>query len=262
MYITDPKGAQFGLFKTDTDRSDFTMCGQRFNTEDGHEVVLVQNSSTALDSGVLVQQAPVDTNFEDLTVVTFTPLDPSTGIPASLTVTVGAVANENIYAGGLLYVTAGTGIGQTLRITSSTATASGSDMTVVLEDSPAIALDTSSTVTLTLPNYTGVVIGTGTTATAEPAGVTLYPISASVDNTYDGTSGKITVLGSPVFGFIVTKGRVACLSDSSPATIGQKVVPSTSVAGAVTTSANHTAQVGIAVITGVSAESQPISVNL
>lgn len=263
-YITDPKGAQFGLFKTDTDPSDFTMCGQRFHTEDGREIVLIENADKALVSGVLTQQAPVDTNYVDLSVVTYTPVDVQTGIPASFTCVPGAfVTNQNIFAGGLVVVTGGTGIGQTLRIASSSPTASLGTLTVTLEDAATIDLDNTSTVTLTLPQYTGIVVHP-TTATAVPAGATLYPIPASVLNTYDGTTGALATVGTPSFGFIVVQGMTGVLSDVAPAAVGGAVIPSVTTAGCVTvmTAASITPIVGVAEVAGVSAEVQPVFLNL
>lgn len=261
-YITDPKGAQFGLFKTDNDPSDYTMCGQRFHTEDGREVVLFQNGTVALAAGVLTQHSPIIAAHQNIAVVAYTAANPVTGEKAFLTATLGATkADENYYQGGLLVVNAGVGIGQTLKIASSSPTAASGVITIVLEDEPIVALTSASFVCLIKPAYTGVVISP-TTPTAGVAGVTLYAVPASVANTYNGTSGVLTALGTPSFGWMVTKGMTSCLSDVSVSAVGLGIARSTTTAGAITVQAATLACIGEAYQTGVSAESRTIRLNV
>lgn len=261
-YITDPKGAQFGLFKTDTDPSDFTMLGQRFHTEDGTEVVLFQNADVALASGVLLQHSPIVANHQDISVVAFTPASTSTGLPASFTATLGATkANVNQYQDGYVVVNSGAGIGQRLRITSSTATAASGVITIVLEDAPAVDLDNTSNVCLIAAPFSGVVISP-TTPTAAAAAVSLYPVPASVLNTYDGTSGELLTTGTYQYAFAVTQGIVSCLSDVSVAAVGLGIARSTTTAGAITVQAATLANIGEAYQTGVSAESRAVKIDL
>ncbi len=261
-YITDPKGAQFGLFKTDTDPSDFTMVGQRFQTDDGREVVLFENGTVALVSGVLTQQAPIIANHQNIAVVTYTAASVVTGLPSSVTATLGATkADANYYAGGFAVVNAGPGIGQTLRITSSTATAASGVITIVFEDASAITLTTASRLSLTPRQYTGVVIAP-TTATAGVAAVTLYPVAASVANTYDGTTGVQTATGTPVFAFGVVRGITSCLSDATIAAVGLGIARSTTTAGSITVQAATLACIGNAYQAGVSAEARAVFINL
>lgn len=252
----------FGLFKTDTSASDATMVGQRFDTEDGRQVVLFQNGTVALASGVLTQHSAIIANHQNVAVASYTAASITTGLPASATLTLGATkADQNYYAGGFAVINAGSGIGQTLRITSSTATAASGTMTVVFEDAPAVALTTSSKVCLIAAPYAGVVIAP-TTATASEAGVTLYPVAASVANTYDGTSGALTAVGTPTFGYMVTKGVTSCLSDATVAGVGLGVMRSTTTAGSITVATATGDRVGSAYQTSVSAESRAIFVNL
>lgn len=262
MYITDPKGAQFGLFKTDTDPSDFTMLGQRFHTEDGTEVVLFQNSNVALSSGVLTQHSPIVANHQDISVVAFTAASTSTGQLASFTATLGATkADAQQYQNGKVVVNSGTGIGQTLQISSSSATAASGVITIVLEDSPLVALDNTSNVCLIAAPYSGVVISP-TTPTASAAFVTLYPVAASVLSTFDGTSGELLTTGTYQYAFGVTKGIVSCLSDASVAAVGLGIARSTTTAGAITVMAATLADIGEAYQTGVSAEARAVKVDL
>lgn len=261
-YITDPKGAQFGLFKTDTDPSDFTMCGQRFHTEDGREVVLFQNAATALVSGVLTQHSAIVANHQDIDVVVYTAPSILTGQPASFTATLGATkANVNQYQGGFAVVNSGPGIGQTLRIASSSATAASGVITITLEDVPVTALTTASHVDLIAAPYTGVVIAP-TTATAGVACVTLYAVVASVANTYDATSGALVTTGTPVFAFGVVEGITSCLSDSVVAAVGLGIARSTTTAGCITVQAATLACIGEAYQTSVSAEARAVRINL
>lgn len=261
-YITDPKGAQFGLFKTDNDPSDFTMCGQRFHTEDGREVVLFENAAVALVSGVLTQHSAIIADHQNIPVVAYTPVDVQTGLPASFTATLGATkADANYYAGGFAVINAGPDQGQTLRISSSTATVASGVITVVLEDPSAITLTTSSRVDLIAAQFTGVVISPSS-PTAGVACVTLYPVAASVANTYDGTTGALLTVGTPSFAFGVVQGITSCLSDVSVAAVGLGIARSTTTDGAITVQAATLACFGEAYQTGVSAESRAVRINL
>lgn len=261
-YITNPKGAQFGLFKTETDPSCFTMLGQRFDTDDGREVVLFQNGATALVSGVLTQHSPIIANHQNIAVVAYTAASATTGLPVSFTATLGATkADANYYAGGYAVVNAGVGIGQTLQITSSSAAAASGVITITLEDASSIALTTTSRICLIAPAYSQVVIAP-TTATAGVACVTLYPVAASVANTYDGTTGALTATGTPVFAFGVARGITSCLSDASVAAVGLGIARSTTTAGCITVQAATLACIGNAYQTGISAEARTVYINL
>lgn len=262
MYITDPKGAQFGLYKTDTDPSDFTMCGQRFHTEDGTELVLFQNAATALVSGVLTQHSPIVANHQNIAVVTYTDTNVTTGLPATITATLGAtVANAQQYQGGYAVVNAGPGIGQTLKIASSSPTAASGVITLTLENNSAVTLTSSSRLDLIAQPYTANVISP-TTPTAGVSCETCYPVPASVANTYDGTSGVLLTTGTPQFAFGVVKGITSALSDVSIAAVGLGIARSTTTAGAVTVQAATLACIGEAYQAGVSAEARAVRLNL
>lgn len=262
IYLTDALGQQFGLYKTDTDPSDFTMIGQRFHTEDGHEVKLIENGAVALASGVLTQNVPTIANHNNIAVVTYTNTNVTTGTLATITATLGATkADANYYAGGLAIVNAGTGIGQTLSISSSTATAASGVITLTLALPAGVALDNTSKLCLVAREGTGVVISP-TTRTATPAGVTIYPVTASVANTYDGTTGALVTTGTPVFAFVATKGLVSCLSDVTIAGVGLGIMPSVTTAGAITVMAATGNHIGTTQIAGVSAESRPVYINI
>lgn len=254
-YITDPKGSQFGLFSTYGVIDAQTMLGQRFHTEDGREVALVLNGGVALASGVLVQHSPIVPNHENLAVTAFSPVSAQTNQQATVTVTLGAtLATAQQYQGGFAVVNAGTGKGQTLRIASNPAAALSSSMVITLEDAPLVALDTSSKIDLIAAPYSNVVINP-TTATASPAGVTLYPLAATTG--IPGTASYV-----PVYGFVQTGGIVSCLSDVSVAGVGLGIMPSTTTAGAITVATATGPRIGDAYQTSVSAENRAVRVSL
>lgn len=252
-YLTDPKGAQFSLFQTYNTIDAQTMCGQRFNLEDGREVVIILNSSGAtLVAGNLIQQTPVVAADQGLATTAFTPVNTTTGQPATLIVTAGGTVTANEYQLGVAIVTSGTGIGQTLKVASNTAATISNPIVITLEDNPVVALDTTSVINLIKQQYSNVVIHP-TTSTAAPAGVTLYAIPASTGTQF--TAGYI-----PSYGFIQTKGIVACLNQGGTAAgLG---LAHGSVAGSVATVAATTNQVGSAYQAGVDGAVSAIEINL
>lgn len=266
-YIADFKGATFSLFgvnggNTSTDLSCTTQVGQKFLLADGRTVVLVQNGGTALPSGVLVQSpASIGANHTGLTLST-------AAIGATqITATLGGTAvTANQYAGGFLAISAGTGIGQLLRIASHPAAALSTTVVLTLEDPLSVATATATSKgSLTLPQYGGNdgtnastfgVIISPTTATGKIVGCTLYPIPATT------TTGGVNNLGVPSYGFIVTNGAVACLNDSVTA-IGLDIMPSSAVAGAVVTYVAATRnRIGTSVVAGENTKAQLIEIQL
>ena len=259
-YISDKDSAPISLFgvnggMTSTDASLATLVGAKFNGSDGREYVLVQNGGSAIASGLLVQSpASIGANHTGLACATA-----AIGATA-ITVTLGGtVVTANQYAGGYAVVSAGTGIGQTLKIASHPAATGSATCVLTLEDPLSVATLTSdSKVSLTLPQYgsqngtdvtTSGVVVCPTTATGRVIGATFYPIAAST----------ATV---PTYGFIVTKGAVAVLNDSATA-IGLDVMPSSSVAGAVVTYVVATrSRVGTSTVAGENTKSQLITLQL
>lgn len=259
-YISDFKGTAMNLFGinggvTSTDASLATAVGQRFNAADYREFVLVQNGAVALTAGKLVQApASIGANHTGLTLST-------AAIGATtITATLGAtLVTANQYAGGFLVISAGTGIGQTLKIQSHPAAALSTTVVLTLEDPLSVATATSdSKGSLTLPQYgssNGTNVGTSgvvispTTATGASIGVTISPIPAST----------ATV---PSYGFIQTRGAVACLNGGGTA-IGLDVMPSSAVAGAVITYVAATRnRVGTATVAGEDTKAQIINIQL
>jgi hypothetical protein len=260
-YISDFKSSPISLFGVNggnntTDASIATSVGSEFRSADGRKFTLVQVGASAIASGLMVQSpASIGANHTGLACVT-------AAIGATqITVTLGGTAvTANQYAGGLAVVSAGTGIGQTLRIASHPAQTSTSGTVVLtLEDPLSVAtLTADSKVSLTLPQYgsangatvqTSGVIVNPVTATGRTIGTTIYPLTAS----------STTV---PSYGFIQTSGAVAVLNDSGTA-IGLDVMPSSSVAGAVVTYVVATRnRVGTSTVAGENTKAQLITLQL
>ncbi len=261
-YISDFKSSAFSLFGinggvTSNDASLATQVGQRFNSADYREFVLVQNGAVALVAGNLIQgPASIGANHTGLAVVT-------TNWPigaTSIQVTAGGtLITANQYQGGFAVISAGTGLGQTLRIQSNSSATSSGTCTIVLEDPLSVALTTAtSKVSLTLNPYGsqyGTALGTSgviispTTATGPSIGVTVYPIPAT----------STTVLS---YGFIQCKGFVGCLNDAGTA-IGLDVMPSSGTAGAVVTYVVATRnRVGTSTVAGETTKAQGINIQL
>jgi hypothetical protein len=238
-----------------------TYVGQKFTTSDGRELTLVANGATALTSGVLVQSSAIVANHQNLAVAVTSV--PATAGTTSVSVTLGAtVLNVGQYQGGFAIVNAGTGIGQTLRISNNpAAAASAAGVIITLEDPIQVTLDATSKICLIANPYTGTIINP-TTATGTPTGVTLYPIAASTLPTYNGTTGALTSAGVIQYGLVVSKGLTSVLSDATVAAVGLGIAPSTTTAGAITVAAATLARIGRAFQTGVSAEARGVYIDL
>ncbi len=261
-YISDFKSTAFSLFGinggvTSTDATLGTDVGQKFSTADGREVVLVQNGAVALVAGNLIQgPASIGANHTGLAVVS------NAAIGATqITVTLGGTAvTANQYAGGYAVISAGTGLGQTLKIQSHPAQSNTTgNVILTLEDPLSVAITSStSKVSLTLNPYgssNGAAFGTHgviispTTATGPTVGVTIYPIPATTTSVLS-------------YGYIQTRGPVACLNDANTA-IGLDVMPSSGTAGAVVTYVVATRnRVGTSTVAGETTKAQIINIQL
>lgn len=269
-YITDFKSSAIALFKQGTSvvtgTGDLqpgvsTELGQRFSLNDGREVVLVSTAATAIVGGVLVQSPAIVAGHQTL-AMTVPTATPATAGTFQILVTNGAtVVNQNYYAGGYVIIKDGTGAGQTLRIASNAAAAASATFLVTLEDAIVTTLDATSIVNLIANPYMAVIIAP-TTATGNAIGVTLYPLSAAVAPTWNGTSGVSATAGTAQYGFIQTKGIISCLSDASVATVGLGLMRSTTTAGTVTVRTATGADVGNALQTTISAKYGAIFVDL
>ncbi len=269
------QGAPFDLFSTTSaatspvvsDLSLSTLTGARFDLSDGREVVLVQVAGTALGAGVVVQGPAAQANAVGLSPATTGTTGYSASFPIAaaiggkqIQIASGATAVlANRFQGGFLNVVEGTGLGQTLRVSSNTAASTTSAFVVNLEDPFTTATSTDSRFTLTINAYgstngtnfstDGVIISPATTLTGEVIGVSLYPIPAS----------SATVAS---YGYIVTRGEVAVLGSSTVA-LGLDVAVPSGTAGAVLVYAvATTTRIGTVLVATASAKYNMIKVAL
>lgn len=223
---------------TTYDTSYDTLCGMRFDTTDGRQVVIVRNGGTgvsvaAIAAGVLVQAPAQITAFNNLAITVPTATPATIGTNQILVTNGSTVLKQNQFALGYLMVSAGTGIGQTLQIASHAGGANAGTFLVTLIDPIQITLDATSTVTLVPNKHIGVVIAaTGLTGAA--VGASFYTIAAGTASTYDGTSGAQTAQGQPVYAMIGCHGIWGVLGDASVAAVGLPASASTTTAGCVT----------------------------
>jgi len=238
-----------GAFQTSTDSSLLTLVGSRWDLSDGREVILVRTGD-AVAAGKLYADTAVVANHQNIAVTAFTAYSNNGNVPAKVTVTLGATAaTANQYAGGFLVVNDNAGEGQTLRIASHPAADASASLVVTLEEGPITTITTASEVCLIAPHGKDVIISAATTKTSVSCGIGLYVIAAAS------------------YGFLVTKGIVSALADSTNAAIGTAIASSVNTAGAVGAvpyAGNIVTGevIGNAVQTGVSTEYRAVFVNL
>ncbi len=231
--------APFTLFKTDTDTSLKTLVGSKWETSDGRQFTLVYNSSAgAIASGQAVQSPIIVPNHVNLTptVTTYTGAIGTTKILVTLGNT---AATANQYAGGYAIVSAGTGIGQTLKIESNPAADASATCLITLEDPILVALDGTSRISLYLNPHYNVIASVNT---ARVVGVTIAPLAASS------------------YGFICNKGLVSCLNKSGT-TVMLGLAPSTT-SGALQTVAATTHEVAMAAAAGTDGENAMVFIRV
>jgi len=221
------------------DTSYDALCGVRWNTNDGRQVVMVRNGATeiavaAIGSGLLVQAPAEITTWQGLAMTVPTAYPATAGTYQILVTNAGTKLNVNQYAGGYLIVATGTGLGQTLQIASHQAAAASATFVLTLQDPIQVTLDATSKVSLIRNPYIGVVVSAaGLTGTV--VGSTFYAISAGTASTYDGTSGALTTPGQPVYAFVGCHGIWGIRADGTgtPA-VGLPASASTTTAGDIT----------------------------
>lgn len=266
--ISDFKGGPFTMFNTVApvigDLSLDTLCGVRFSTNDGREVVLVRNGTTAIAMGKLVQ-APAEVSAFNNLAITVPAATPATYGTNQILVTNGTtVLNQNQFALGYLIVTNGTGIGQTLQIASHGGGSNAGTFTVTTIDPIMTTLDATSTVSLIANPFIAVVIS-ATGLTGVPVGATFATnpntttgLPASTAGTFSATTGAQTVAVTPVYGFLGCHGAFGITMDSSGTAVGLPISQSSTTAGDVTTFTAAKALVGNCMGTTTSAKVAPI----
>lgn len=257
-----PPGPGYTGTSVNPDYSYDMLCGVRFNTNDGRQVVMVRNAAVAIGSGLLVQAPAEITAFNDLTMTVPTAY-PATAGTYQILVTNGAtVLNENQFQGGYLITSLDTGAGQTLQIASHAPAAASATFVVTLQDPIQVTLDATSNVTLVPNPYINVVIAaTGLTGTA--VGSTAYALAASTAKTFNGTTGVMTANGVPVYGFIGCHGIWGIRGDGTNApAVGLPVSASSTTAGDFTVFTAAKQYIGNAAGTSTSTHYVPIDLKL
>jgi len=200
----------FPLPWTANDVSPQAALGQIIAGDDGAEYVYVLAGGSALVAGKLCQ-APAEVTADENLAVAAAAVG-ATQIVTTTTVTVTA----NQFAGGYVVVSITPGLANKYRIASHPA-ATGAALTINLEDPILVALTTATRIDL-IPNpYNGVIVqSVSGSLTGAPVGFAVAPV----------TAGQ--------YGWLQTKGVTAVLNDANAAiTVGQDLIPSASVAGAV-----------------------------
>jgi hypothetical protein len=199
-----------------------TVLGAKCVSPDGRVFRYAKAGATALVPGTLLQAAAEITNHQDVV-----PAAAAIGA-TSVTVTLGATAaTANYYAGGYLIVTVTPGQGYQYLIKSHPAADASATLTLTLEDPLKVAVTTASNVDLVPNQYSGVIINP-TTATSNPVGVAVYPVTALY------------------YGWIQTGGVATILNDGG-STVGTNVSASNGTAGAVEAAVTAQAAIGVAV---------------
>lgn len=248
------------------DTSNDALCGVRFNTTDGRQVIMVRNGATeiaaaAIGSGLLVQGPAEITTWNHLAMTVPAAYPATAGSYQILVTNAATKLNINEYAGGYLMVDTGTGIGQTLRIASHQPAAASATFVLTLEDAIQVTLDATSFVTLVRNPYIGVVVS-ATGLTAPAVGASFYAIGAGTAATYDATSGALTAQGQPVYAFVGCHGIWGVRADASTAAVGLPLSASTTTAGDVTVFTAAKQYVGNAASSGTSARTQAVDFKL
>lgn len=213
------------------DPSIATCVGQKFDTDDGRELALVQNGATALAAGVLVQSEAEVTAHQKLAMTVPAAYPATAGLFQILVTNGSTVLNVNKFASGYAIVAAGTGIGQIFAIASHQPAANAATFVVTLEDPIQTTLDATSKISLLQNPYANVVINP-TTATGQPIGVTANAIAASTAPTFSATTGAMTANGVAQYGLAYTHGPCTCLIDSTVTNVGYPLGRSAATAGA------------------------------
>lgn len=151
--------------------------GVRSTTGDGREFRFVSAGTSNLIVGQLAQAAGPQSNYVDVTAIAVA----AGAVTATLTVSTGTAVVANQFSGGYYqtYGTVANGGGQNLKISANTAvSASGTSITITLDDPAVTAITTSATVNIIPPAYAAL-IQVPTTVTGKVAGVAVGALVAT-----------------------------------------------------------------------------------
>ena len=219
---SDPQSVSQPLFSDSATAQN--QLGQRVVDDTGNVYRYVKAGGTALVPGKLQQSAAEITDHQNLAPTANAAIGAT-----SVTVTLGSTAaTANYYSNGWMIVTASTGAGYRYKIASHPAADSAATLTLTLSDALLTTLASSTSKIDLIPNPYQSVVVNPSTATSDPIGVAVYPITAAY------------------FGWIQTGGVVPVLADGT-VVVGTAVVASNATAGAVEALTGVQAPVGLAV---------------
>ena len=222
-----------------SDTSDGTLLGTKRVVGD-RLFRYAKNGTVALAAGKLCQS--MDTTLAAISEHTNMAVVSGAAGAYTMVVTVGAgdLVAVNYYADGYVFINAGTGLGQTMRIKSHPAAAVDAALTLTLYDPIVTALAASSKASLQKHELDGVVIYP-TTITGIPVGWPLVPVAASY------------------YFWILRVGPVAALAEATDAiAVGIQVAPDATTAGSVGIFTTGRPIVGRAMLAGVTNEYRQI----
>jgi hypothetical protein len=214
--------------------NDQHLLGERIICADGRSFRYGKDSGSGSHPGYLQQGPAIIANHQNMAV------SAAVAIGGTLvTVTPGATAGASgLYDEGYAVVTAGAGIGQTLKISHTPTITASTAFTIVLADPLAVALDTTSTIGLVHNTYKNTREVAGI---ARPAGVSLITATASY------------------YYWQQIGGIAGVLADGTNGVIGSKAIADASTAGAVDVDAAYTSPVvGYFVQTSVNTSTEPV----
>lgn len=152
--------------------------GTRGQTSDGRSFYYACNRSTAIPSGNLLSNAPVDVDFDDLAIATLGVGVTSAAITSGSGSAKTYVANELV--GGFMQTNSGTtGQGRQYRITQHPAIASATATTIQFEPIREEAFNADTTVTLVPNPYSAVTISASITSLCVGATTADIPLGSS-----------------------------------------------------------------------------------
>lgn len=217
----------------------------------GYKYRYIQNTTTALVAGNLIQSVPQPTNFVDLSVAvaaaTFTITQNGHYYNNVVQVTLGGTATTlNQFVGGraVVSVTPGIGTQYTIKSHDVQATTNGA-CNFAFEENLLVALTTSSKMTFTPHPYNGVV-QSPTTATGFSVGVAITAVPAST------TTPSVTY-----WSWVGCSGVFGALNDNVSSAVGNGISPSTTTAGCITKAVTLKDSIGYYLIAPTSAEVEP-----
>lgn len=216
----------------------------------GNKYRYVQNTTTALVAGNLIQSVPQPANFVDLVLPAAAALRTTGTAPRpnnTVGVTLGGTAvTSGQFVGGRFVVSVTPGIGTQYTIASHDVQATTTGLcNFNFEENLLVALTTSSKATIVPHPYNGVV-QSPTTPTGFSVGIVLFAIPANT------TSPAVTN-----WGWVGTNGVFGALSDATAAAVGNGISPSTTTVGCITKAVTLKDSIGYHITAAASAQVEP-----